>query len=70
MLLGLTFLWIFEIGYDIISQEQHEFDEVSKYMDGKTTIKYLQTYIIEKDYHLELLKDYSLKLTEEVGELV
>ena len=39
-------------------------------MDGKTTMKYLQTYIIEKGYHLELLKDYSLKLTEEVGELV
>jgi len=38
-------------------------------MDGKTTIKYLQSYIKEKDYHPELLKDYFLKLTEEVGEL-
>ena len=38
-------------------------------MDGKTTIKYLQTYIREKDYHPELLKDYFLKLSEEVGEL-
>lgn len=38
-------------------------------MDGKTTIKYLQTYIKEKDYHPELLKDYFLKLSEEVGEL-
>jgi NTP pyrophosphatase (non-canonical NTP hydrolase) len=38
-------------------------------MDGKTTIKYLQTYIKENDYHAELLKDYFLKLSEEVGEL-
>ena len=38
-------------------------------MDGKTTIKYLQTYIKGKDYHPELLKDYFLKLSEEVGEL-
>ena len=38
-------------------------------MDGKTTIKYLQTYIKEKDYQPELLKDYFLKLSEEVGEL-
>ena len=38
-------------------------------MDGKTAIKYLQTYIKEKDYHPELLKDYFLKLSEEVGEL-
>jgi len=38
-------------------------------MDGKTTIKYLQTYIKEKDFHPELLKDYFFKLTEEVGEL-
>lgn len=38
-------------------------------MDGKTTIKYLQTYIKEKDCHPELLKDYFLKLSEEVGEL-
>ena len=38
-------------------------------MDGKTTIKYLQTYIKEKDFHPELQKDYFLKLSEEVGEL-
>ena len=38
-------------------------------MDGKTTIKYLQNYIKSKDYHPELLKDYFLKLSEEVGEL-
>ena len=38
-------------------------------MDGKTTIKYLQTFIKEKDYHPELVKDYFLKLSEEVGEL-
>lgn len=38
-------------------------------MDGNTTIKYLQTYIKEKDYKPELLKDYFLKLSEEVGEL-
>lgn len=38
-------------------------------MDGKTTIKYLQAFIREKDYHPELLKDYFLKLSEEVGEL-
>lgn len=38
-------------------------------MDGKTTIKYLQSYIKEKDFHPELLKDYFLKLSEEVGEL-
>ena len=38
-------------------------------MDGNTTIKYLQSYIKAKDYHPELLKDYFLKLTEEVGEL-
>ena len=38
-------------------------------MDGNTTIRYLQTYIKEKDYHPELLKDYFLKLSEEAGEL-
>lgn len=38
-------------------------------MDGKTSIKYLQNYIKAKDYHPELLKDYFLKLSEEVGEL-
>ena len=38
-------------------------------MDGKTTVKYLQNFIRQKDYNPELLKDYFLKLTEEVGEL-
>lgn len=38
-------------------------------MDGKTTIKYLQNYLRQKDYNPELLKDYFLKLSEEVGEL-
>ena len=38
-------------------------------MDGKTTVKYLQNYIRQKDCHPELLKDYFLKLSEEVGEL-
>ena len=38
-------------------------------MDGKTTVKYLQNYIKQKDYNPALLKDYFLKLSEEVGEL-
>jgi NTP pyrophosphatase (non-canonical NTP hydrolase) len=38
-------------------------------MDGKTTIKYLQSYIKSKDYNPDLKKDYFLKLSEEVGEL-
>lgn len=38
-------------------------------MDGKTTIRYLQNWLREKDYHPELEKDYFLKLAEEVGEL-
>ena len=38
-------------------------------MDGKTTIKYLQGYIKSKDFKPELIKDYFLKLSEEVGEL-
>lgn len=38
-------------------------------MDGKTSIKYLQSYIRRKDYNSELKKDYFLKLSEEVGEL-
>ena len=38
-------------------------------MDGNTTIKYLQTYIREKDCNPELLMHYFLKLSEEVGEL-
>lgn len=38
-------------------------------MDGKTTIKYLQNYIKSKDYNPQAVKDYFLKLSEEVGEL-
>jgi len=38
-------------------------------MDGKTSVKYLQNYIKQKDYKPELKKDYFLKLSEEVGEL-
>ncbi len=38
-------------------------------MDGKTTVRYLQNYIKAKDHKPELLKDYFLKLSEEVGEL-
>ena len=38
-------------------------------MDGKTTVKYLQSNIRQKDFQPELLKDYFLKLSEEVGEL-
>ncbi|MDL2225813.1 hypothetical protein LJC20_06440 [Eubacteriales bacterium OttesenSCG-928-M02] len=34
-----------------------------------TTIAALQQYIKEKDYHPEQIKDYFLKLSEEVGEL-
>ncbi|MCH5199111.1 MAG: hypothetical protein J1E34_09440 [Oscillospiraceae bacterium] len=38
-------------------------------MDGKITVKYLQNYIKQKDFNPELIKDYFLKLSEEVGEL-
>lgn len=38
-------------------------------MDGKTSVKYLQEYIKQKDYKPERKKDYFLKLSEEVGEL-
>ena len=38
-------------------------------MEGKTTIKYLQNYIMSKDYNPKAAKDYFLKLSEEVGEL-
>lgn len=38
-------------------------------MDGKTTVRYLQNYIRQTDCQPELLKDYFLKLAEEVGEL-
>lgn len=34
-----------------------------------TSIGYLQEYIKSKDYKPELVKDYFLKLSEEVGEL-
>lgn len=34
-----------------------------------TTINYLQEYIKAKDNHPELVKEYFLKLSEEVGEL-
>ena len=38
-------------------------------MEGKTTVNYLQSYIKSKDYNPDLVKDYFLKLSEEVGEL-
>ncbi len=38
-------------------------------MVGKTSVKYLQEYIKDKDYKPELKKEYFLKLSEEVGEL-
>lgn len=38
-------------------------------MDGRITVKYLQSYIREKDHNPECVKDYALKLMEEVGEL-
>lgn len=38
-------------------------------MSGELTVKYLQEYIKSKDCHPELIKDYYIKLTEEVGEL-
>ena len=38
-------------------------------MDGKTTVKYLQNYLKEKDYAPDRAHDYFLKLVEEVGEL-
>lgn len=34
-----------------------------------TSIQYLQEYIKAKDYKPDLVKDYFLKLSEEVGEL-
>lgn len=62
LLHGCWFLW-----YNL--EDKLGLTEVKNSMDGKTTIKYLQTYIKEKDYQPELLKDYFLKLSEEVGEL-
>lgn len=38
-------------------------------MDGRTTVRYLQEFIRAKDCNPEYVKDYFLKLTEEVGEL-
>lgn len=38
-------------------------------VDGQTTIKYLQSYIRQKDCNPELRMHYFLKLSEEVGEL-
>ena len=38
-------------------------------MDETVSVRYLQDYIRAKDYHPELVKDYFLKLSEEVGEL-
>lgn len=37
--------------------------------NGEITIQYLQEYIKSKDYQPDLIKDYFLKLSEEVGEL-
>lgn len=45
-----------------------EFVKSGTGIEGKTTVKYLQNYIKQKDHQPELLKDY-LKLSEEVGEL-
>ena len=38
-------------------------------VDGQTTVKYLQHYIRQKDCNPDALKDYFMKLAEEVGEL-
>lgn len=38
-------------------------------MQAHTSICYLQSYIRAKDYQPDLVKDYFLKLSEEVGEL-
>ena len=38
-------------------------------MDGRTSVRYLQDYIRQKDHHPERLTVYFLKLAEEVGEL-
>ena len=38
-------------------------------MDGKTTIRYLQDYLKQKDFDPGRSMDYFLKLSEEVGEL-
>lgn len=38
-------------------------------MESQITVKYLQNYIQLKDYKPEAVRDYFLKLSEEVGEL-
>lgn len=38
-------------------------------MEENITVKYLQKYIKSKDFHPDMVKEYFLKLTEEVGEL-
>ena len=38
-------------------------------MDGRISVRYLQEYIRQKDHNPECIKDYALKLMEEVGEL-
>ena len=38
-------------------------------MDGKTTVKYLQSYIRAKDHQPGMEKEYFIKMMEEVGEL-
>ena len=38
-------------------------------MDGRISVAYLQSYIKSKDHHPELVKDYFLKLMDEIGEL-
>lgn len=38
-------------------------------MDGKISVKYLQNYIEQKDFHPGSEKEYFMKLSEEVGEL-
>ena len=43
--------------------------EVDTGMDGRTTIRYLQNWLREKDFHPEMRETYFLKLAEEVGEL-
>lgn len=52
--------------YDMLNKKNFS-SEIS--MEGKTTIKYLQNYIMSKDYNPKAAKDYFLKLSEEVGEL-
>lgn len=45
------------------------FNQKEVIMDGNTTVKYLQNYIRAKDFQPDLVKDYFIKLSEEVGEL-